>query len=159
MGLGNRSGDSWVIMKLLCILLLGNLLLGQVHHDFKNYLEDRGYVDKWSLYHAGAGGVKTCLNSGFWWLNEKYNWMDEPSAFKQVGGNLVLALAWEYYEYLDHGGTLGEYNDTYGGKALQNNGFDVFLDMVVFCIPHYKGMYYELAIIKHGFSCRAVWLL
>ncbi|MFQ6609329.1 MAG: hypothetical protein ACE5D7_00875 [Fidelibacterota bacterium] len=133
---------------ILAFLLLGVLSAQPWTHGFKDALIDGGYMDSFSIYHAGIGGVKTVINEGFWWMNEKYNWMDEPSPTKQVLGNLALAVLWELGEWYVESPekTWESYDKFYNGHALENNLMDILLDVAVFSIPHYKGMYYDYKI-------------
>ena len=143
------------VLILLIITSLTSSMLGQpATHRFKAYFEDNGYADGFSIYHAGIGGIKTLVNEGFWWLNEINGWTERPSPSRQVFNNFLLSVSWEVLEFYMESPkrTWKSYNKFYGGYALQNNGMDIFLDCAVFAIPHYKGMYYDFRIWKHGFN-------
>jgi len=145
------------IKAILLICLLGfNTILSQPWtHGFKDYFITEGYVDHFSLYHAGIGGVKTVVNEGFWALNTRYGWMEEPSSIAQSIGNLALAVLWEVGEFgIEGNWDYKYYCDFYGGekRMWRNNVSDIVLDQICFMIPHYVGIYYDLKIWKHGIS-------
>jgi len=142
-------------MKLLLLLILSTTLFAQpIHHQFKDYMIDEGYVDNFSLYHAGIGGIKgVACNIGERVAN-RYGY-DYPDSFTLLGINLALAVAWEIAEFAIEGSFDNEkYQAMYNGKAWQNNTFDVILDMLVFSVPLWDDIYYDIIRHKQGFILR-----
>jgi len=116
-------------------------------HTFKNDMVKAGWVDQFSLYHAGIGGIKTVINEVYKGYNLRYGWHEEQSPTKQYMNNLFLAVLWEVGEFWIEGNfNYNKYCKMYGGetKMWRNNGMDVILDTLVFGIPLYRGMYYDL---------------
>ena len=116
-------------------------------HTFKNDMVKAGWVDQFSLYHAGIGGIKTVINEVYKGYNLRYGWHEEQSPTKQYMNNLFLAVLWEVGEFWIEGNfNYNKYCKMYGGetKMWRNNGMDVILDTLVFGIPLYRGVYYDL---------------
>jgi len=132
---------------ILSILIIGFLSAEPWTHTFKNDMVKAGWVDQFSLYHAGIGGIKTVINEVYKGYNLRYGWHEEQSPTKQYINNLFLAVLWEVGEFWIEGNfNYNKYCKMYGGetKMWRNNGMDVILDTLVFGIPLYRGMYYDL---------------
>lgn len=144
---------------LLPILFLSCLWSQPIHHKFKDYMINEGYVDNFSLYHAGIGGIKgVACNIGERVAN-RYGY-DYPNSFQLLGINLALALAWEVAEFgIESRWNWTYYDEMYGGYALRNNGMDVALDMLVFSIPLWDDVYYDFKRRKNGFELQIEVLL
>ena len=139
--------------KLLLILLISGLWSQPIHHRFKDYMIEQGYVDQFSIYHAGIGGIKGVISEVGWSIATRHGY-NEPSASWKLGTDFILALAWEIGEFGVEGDwSWSKYQEMYNGKALQNNGFDIFLDVAVFSIPLWTGIYWDIKRIgKNGFA-------
>lgn len=142
---------------LIFIVLVSFVGAEPIHHKINNWFHDNGYIDRWSWSHAQTGTIKGILSD----IGQGYatrHGYDYPSAFELMGYNLWAALVWELYEYGESGMNFADYDKAYNGHALENNGMDVFLDMLAFSVPLWDDLYYELKILKHeGFTLQLTW--
>ena len=143
-------------LLLIFIVLFSFLEAKPIHHRANDWFHEKGFVDRWTWTHAGIGGVKGLTANLYMAVANRYGY-DTPSAIEFMKYNLYLALAWEMIEYLPFQ-SFKDYNEFYGGFALENNSMDVIVDMLVFSVPLWDNIYYEIKILKHeGFSLNVGW--
>jgi len=131
------SKHGWKYSLILFVVIFGIICLyttrcsGQIHHDINDYFHDNGYVDRWTWSHVATGVIITAFlewDAGWRWLYDKTG-IEEPSAMTKLGIAFGLSAAWEMYEFSDANFNPYKYNRMYGGYALQNNGFDMFVQV------------------------------
>lgn len=145
--------------KLIIILFLFSFISAKpIHHRINDWFHDEGYVDKWTWTHAGMGSIKGLgVNLYIAWAVR--NGYDYPSTFVLLAKNLGFALTWELLEYTYEGHLdWRKYQEMYDGKAVQNNGMDVLVDMLVFSIPLWDNVYWDIKRVSHdGFKLNIQW--
>ncbi|HDY86032.1 hypothetical protein LCGC14_0955480 [marine sediment metagenome] len=148
--------------KLIIVLFLLTSLIESkpIHHRINDWFHDEGYVDRWSWSHAQTGTIKGIIAEVGYGYATRHGY-DYPSAAKLLWYNFCLAFLFEVGEFGVEGDfNWDKYQDMYNGKALQNNGMDIFLDMFAFSVPLWDDLYYEFKILKHeGFSLQLQWSL
>ena len=110
-------------MKKLIIIFLISFCFAETPQQ---WLKDELNLDGYSVMHYIQGNIYGRIRSS----TTINGWFGlEPPSNKQIFiENLVIALAWEAYEFkVDGNWDLGEYNDYYGGGAIYKNAIDVLL--------------------------------
>jgi len=112
------------------------------------------------VVHLGQGMAYGAIRSSDW-LNEKlYFWFGwkYPSAFRVLGENLALALAWEIGEFVVEGeGDPLKYDAMYSGYALENNITDVVLSMIGCALSVGDGIIWDLKRLNGGVQVKVTW--